>query len=265
MSTPSSMNASPTAAGADGHEPTVLLIRANRNDVDAQALAHVGIRTEIDPYLSISSSGNVDGARRLLGELQSSETTWLVVTSTNALEFFEQLLSPGQLTSVIRSNPQLKFAAIGDQTRYELELRGAVGVRIPQQSHAEALIELLVQSKACRVVIPSGSISMNTLNEGLTAKRTELFEEVVYITEPVAQEPASVQLVTQQRIDAVLFRSPSAVRAFESFNGTPSLKVFCAGKTSARQAEQLGFSVVAISENPSPRTVAQTIAAHLKD
>lgn len=265
MSTLFSRSASQTADAAAEHEPTVLLIRANRNDVDAQALALAGIRTVIDPYLSISSSGNIQGARRLIEELQSSETTWLVATSTNALDFFEQLLSPGQLTSVIRSSPQLKFAAIGEQTKHELELRGAVDVRIPQHSHAEGLSELLVQSNAHRIVIPSGSISMNTLNEVLFANGIELFDEVMYITEPVAQGPESVQLVKRGLTNAVLFRSPSAARAFQLFNGTPSLKVFCAGKTTARQAEQLGFSVAAISETPSPHNVAQTIAAHLKD
>lgn len=257
-------SASASAAASADCAETVLLIRANRNEVDAAALSELGIASVTDPYLSITSSQNIAGARRMLEALRSNQPTWLIATSTNALSFFEDLLDSGELEQVIRSNRSLRFAAIGEQTQRELEQRGAVAVVTPWQAYADSLADILVQSQPCRVVIPSGSIAMNTLNTALTEHGFEIVSGVVYNTDTVHDTPESVVSVLSGRISAVLFRSPSAVRAFHSFNGVANIAVFCAGTTTARQAELLGYTVTAISENPSPESVAHTIAYSLK-
>lgn len=251
-------------APAKDEPATVLLIRANRNEADERALAKFDITSRTDPYLSITSSGNMAGARRMLDALRADVPTWLIATSTNALAFFEQLLEPGELHRAITENPRLRFAAIGAQTRAELLQRGASDVIIPSEAYGESLAEVLVATEPCQVVIPSGSISMNTLNNALSAHGFSLLSEVVYNTEPVAAQPKSVEEVTRGIVDAVLFRSPSAVRAFEMFNGIPDITVFCAGRTTARQAEQLGFTVAAVSHDPAPKAVAETVATYLK-
>lgn len=247
-----------------GGSSAVLLIRANRNDVDAAALECLGIPVAIDPYLSITSSGNADGARRLLASLQEAEPTWLIATSTNALAFFEGLLNPGELERIISKNPNLRFAAIGKQTKAELERRGATDVVTPDEAYAESLADILVRTQPCRAVIPSGSIAMNTLTQALSRNGFDVRNEVVYNTETVTEAPRSCAAVQQGKIAAVVFRSPSAVRAFHTFNGIGNITVFCAGRTTARQAEQLGFTVAGVADNPSPNSVAAMVADYLK-
>ena len=250
--------------GIPGGLSAVLLIRANRNDVDAAALERLGIPVAIDPYLSITPSGNGGGARRLLASLEEPQPTWLIATSTNALAFFEGLLKPGELERVIRKNPNLRFAAIGKQSKTELEQRGATGVVTPDDAYAESLADVLVRTEPRRAVIPSGSIAMDTLTEALGRNGFDVRSEVVYNTEMVTKAPRSCAAVQRGEISAVVFRSPSAVRAFHRFNGAANITVFCTGRTTARQAQQLGFTVAGVADNPSPDSVAVMVAHYLK-
>jgi len=246
-------------------EMTVLLIRANRNDVDEHALEAEGIECFTDPYLSITEEPNHAGAQRMKNALLSSDPTWLIVTSSNALPFFEQLLEVNELESIIRSNKALKFAAIGSQTRKALEDRGASHVLTPNEAYAESLASLMVKTEPCEVVIPSGSIAMQTLDNALTAAGFTVIAEIVYNTELVERAPRSVEMIASGELGGVLLRSPSAARAFVSFNGTPDISVFCAGKTTARQAESLGLTITATSDDPAPEAVARTISTYLKE
>jgi len=79
----------------------ILLIRPNRNDADAAALAKFGIKTEIDPYLEISQVNNVLGAQKMLDALRSKAEKWLILTSSNSLQYWQNLLSPGELEKVV--------------------------------------------------------------------------------------------------------------------------------------------------------------------
>ena len=48
---------------------SVLLLRANRNEHDADALRARGLDVVVDPYLHIAQVDNPDGAARLLEHL----------------------------------------------------------------------------------------------------------------------------------------------------------------------------------------------------
>ena len=244
----------------------VLLIRANRNEVDKKALADLGIDSVIDPYLDISIFANANGANRMLQALQSGiQPTWLVVTSTNALDYFDQNLEPGQLDAVIRDSKTLKYAAIGEQTAQLLAERGASKILTPRQSNrnnsadSQSLAEVLCGTPKGLAVIPAGSIAMAGLSQELRASGFDVITEVVYQTHAVTQAPSSVARISAGEIDAVLLRSPSAARAFSSFIGDTKIPIFCAGKTTATQAESLGLEVIAVSPDPSPSHVAKTI------
>ena len=253
---------------------TVLLIRANRNEVDALELAAVGVTSLVDPYLEISGLSNHDGADRMLSAIESAEgnsvPTWLVVTSTNALECFERLLEPGSLGRAIRNTEHLKFAAIGEMTAEQLLDRGADQVLTPRgfnpmaKVDSQSLADLLCQTPAGIAVIPSGSLAMEGLSRNLIDHGFEVVSELVYQTREAHSTPSSVSKIQQGQIEAVLLRSPSAARAFVRFNGLPrNIKVFCAGQTTASQVRELGLVVTAVSDDPSPLSVARTIAQHM--
>ncbi|MFM5905740.1 MAG: uroporphyrinogen-III synthase, partial [Micrococcales bacterium] len=250
---------------------------------DAAALAAHGISTVTDPYLEIGAVANIDGATRMFSALaqaeaagpadaadNSSAPTWLIVTSTNALDYFEALLEPKQLKHLISNSKNLRFAAIGELTARQLSDRGATDIVTARSQYpnapidSESLADILCATNPGTAVIPSGSIAMVGLAQRLRAAGFEVVTEVVYETKKVDAPPSSVQKIASGQIDSVLLRSPSAARAFVDFNGVfTGVRFFCAGRTTAQQAERLGLKVAAIAPDPSPQAVAQTIANFL--
>ncbi|BDU10189.1 hypothetical protein AINA4_01100 [Aurantimicrobium sp. INA4] len=245
-------------------EVSILLIRANRNDVDRAALDAYGVESIVDPYLSITKVDNPVGIARLREALIAPGNKWLVATSTNALSFFQAELGPGALEQIIQSQPDLKFAAIGAQTEQQLRDVGAVNVLRASEADSHSLATVIAETEPCPVVIPSSSIAMKSLSRTLQSHGFDLVEEVIYSTETVSHFPSSVKQIAEGQISGILLRSPSAVRAFVNFNGVVDIPVFCAGLTTAAQAGMLKLNVSAVSADPSPETVALTISEYLK-
>lgn len=252
--------------------PTVLLLRAHRNEFDAQALAAVGIGSVSDPHLVHVTSDNVPGARRLLAALKAedaaeNEAVWLVITSPNALHNFEKVLDTGELRHVITHARHLRFAAIGAQTRSELLRLGAQRIVLPGAATVESLFTLIAGTKPGRVVVPCGDLALRQHDSLLTDSGFTVLREAVYRTEIAAAAPGAVRALVNGSITAVLFRSPSAVRAFVAHHGAaarfPELLVCCAGGTTALFAAGQGFRVTVTAPDPSPETVARSIATAL--
>lgn len=233
-----------------------LLIRANRNEVDAKALHALGIESEVDPYLTISAVANQAGAQRMLEALRSDNPKWLVITSTNVIRFWDELLEPGALEKTIRSSSNIQFAAIGEQTEVQLLELGARNVLVASSNDARSLAEQLADTPPIATVIPTGSISMKNIPDTLLPKGFELISEIVYQTEQVTKAPASVALISEGVFDCVILRSPSAARAFLNFNSSQVPALICAGKSTAAEVERLGFSAAIVAASPSPNNVA---------
>lgn len=240
----------------------ILLIRPNRNEVDARALADFAIETQIDPYLEISQTPNVSGAVRMLEALKAPSKKWFVLTSSNALTYWQNLLAPGELEAVVAGFDSIQFAAIGQQTKKQLLAIGAREVMIADRFDAESLSITLSGTSPVPVVIPAGSIAMKTLENSLSALGFEIISEVVYQTNQVANTPGSVNQISQGEFDAVLLRSPSAARAFLSFNPNPNLRIFCGGNTTAKTLAGLGVEPDLVAIDPSPEAVAKAISEY---
>lgn len=242
---------------------TSLLIRPNRNEADQEAISGRGLNVVVEPFLTISRVDNPEGANRLLGIIQSGEPAWLVVTSLNAWDNWLAQLPQGSLEQAIGGHQSLQFGAIGDTTAEVLTALGVGDVAIPGRRDGESLADIIAQSEPCPVVLPSGSISMRSIPETLVPRGFPVVEEVFYHTETVAQRPASVEKILSGEITSVVFRSPSAVRAFFSFLPEPpnSLALVCGGRTTAREVERCGAFPTIISAGPSPAEVAEAVWA----
>lgn len=238
----------------------ILLIRPNRNEVDAQALANRGISSVSDPYLTVISANNIVGAKKMAQALREIPGALLIATSTNALPFFQDHLPEGELEDIISQHPTLRFAAIGAQTASQLHDLGARNIIRAEKSYGDSLAEVLTVLPPTTVVIPSGSIAMKALPESLTQAGFTIISEVVYLTDVIASRPPSLDLINAGEISAVLLRSPSAARAFHQLSSGSHLPAVCAGKTTASQALSLGLNVIATSDNPEPEAVAEVIA-----
>lgn len=239
----------------------VLLIRAYGNNEDADALAKLGIDSLIDPYLKISIVDDATAARNLLSLLVSSpEPLWLIATSVNAIRYWAELVGEDLLRKSIASRTDLHFAAIGDKTAGILRKYGAKEILLPPEAHSLSLANLLIaEHLPGHALIPGGNLAMQNLPTSLSASGWQISTAVVYMTEALADEPRSAQLLRNQEISAVLLRSPSAVKALTNFVPSPKVPLVCAGITTARAVEAQGLSVAAISAGPTPGDIAVTI------
>lgn len=242
----------------------ILLIRPHRNDVDATALLAQGISSVSDPFLVVTPTRNAAGAQRMLNVLISGEPCWFVLTSTNALSFFEQALPSINLHEVFRANPHVRFAAIGKQTAHQLTACGVEDVVVAQTSYARSLLEELLNYPPTPVVIPRGSLAMQTLDFALRQAGYDVISEILYDTTYRHETPPSLEAIRRGEFDAVLLRSPSAARAFDHFTSHSSLPVVCAGTTTAEHARSLELNVVLVCEDPDPEAVALDIADYAK-
>lgn len=244
---------------------TILLIRANRNEVDQSALAEHGIPSVIDPYLSITPVENPAGVKKMHNALKAPGTKWLVASSTNSLRFFADALPQGELEYLIHTDHELRLAAIGEQTEQQLRDFGAKEVLRASTADSSTLALELSKFPPCPVIIPSSNIAMKSLANELSRTGFRLIEEVVYSTDEVSSTPQSVTGVLSGEFTGVLLRSPSAARAFAHFNGKTELPVFCAGRTTSVQAGVLGLRIAAVASDPSPASVARSISDYFKE
>jgi uroporphyrinogen-III synthase len=243
----------------------VLLIRSAGNEEDASALSQFDIPTLIDPYLTISTSKNSEDAQALLNHLKNAPAPiWIVATSVNAIERWADLISSEELLKAITDRSELQFAAIGDKTAAVLNKYGAKNVLIPKVANAESLVATLLSHEKATIILPSGNIAMKTLPSQLGATGWQIHRGVVYETEFVKNPPKSVELVERKEISAIVFRSPSSVRAFFTFITDTELPLICAGETTAKELEFLNKECSIISANPSPKAVAEAVKSVLE-
>jgi uroporphyrinogen-III synthase len=237
----------------------VLLVRADGNQNDAEALAALGIETVIDPYISIEKATHAAGAVKLIAALaNASEHTWLIATSANAIRLFGEIIGIENLRNAVK-NPNLRFAAVGESTAKALLEVGARMVLTPEVADSASLAEMLLEQPIGTAVIPSGQLAMKQLPNALEAAGWNLVTGVVYTTVPVATQPASVAGIARGDYSAVIFRSPSAARSFLSFNADVKLPMVAAGFTTAKVIEDAGLEVASIPLNPTPEAVALAV------
>lgn len=246
----------------------VLLIRADGNDADAESLRSLGIESVIDPYIVIDRASDATDAVRLLTATKDADAnTWLLATSVNAIRCWAELVGAENLRAAVQ-NPNLRFAAVGERTAKALLDIGARAVATPEvadsASLAEALVDVMAEADQLTqcpptAIIPSGLLAMKGLPDRLTSSGWQLITGVVYTTVTASSRPPTASQVERQEFSAVIFRSPSAARAFFEFVPKPpkNLALIAAGFTTAKVIEDFGLGVASIPLNPTPDAVAQ--------
>ena len=240
---------------------SVLLIRANRNDRDKEVLASRGFDVIVEPYLQIAQIDNPEGAARLLNALKS-EADWLVVTSVNALHYWSNQVEENSIAATIGARPELRIAAIGDTTATAVRNLGAREVVTPDEGTSRVLADVLGEYRPGIIVLPSGSISMRSIPDTLTPRGFTVLEETFYRIDVVDEPPSTADSLTGHGVDVVVFRSPSAVRAFKHFHQSipePVLLV-ASGPTTAAEILEAGWQTDATATNSSAEALADAVA-----
>ena len=238
----------------------VLLVRANDNEADEQALAALGIGSITDSYLEMATSLSRANADALLAKLEEG-VDWLVVTSQVAMPSWASLVGRERLSTALATAKAMgmRIAVVGAKTAESLEdLRASVDL-IPMVPSAAGLLAEM-PTKAGTLVFPHGSIAMRALPEGLASRGWKVSEGVVYETSVVRREPLSATLLRSDDISAIILRSPSAARAVaQHLESRTSIPVVVSGPTTAEAARAMGFNVGRIAATPSPEDVASAV------
>ena len=240
----------------------VLLVRANDNEADQEALAALGLGSISDSYLNMSTSLSRSNADVLLARLEEG-VDWLVVTSQIAMPSWATLVGRDRLTTALADakSTGMRIAVVGAKTAESVRDFGVTIDLIPVlQSAAGLLAELPTGGGS--LVFPHGSIAMRALPDGLAKRGWQVTEGVVYETSVVRPEPVSTTLLRNDDMSAIILRSPSAARAVAQHLGRRiSIPVIVSGPTTAEAATALGFNVAAIASSPSAQDMAAAVKA----
>jgi uroporphyrinogen III methyltransferase / synthase len=142
---------------------------------------------------------------------------WIVFTSPNGVtQFFARFC---EAFDDVRALGLMRFAAVGEATRREIE-RNRVRVEcVPETATAEALADALIATgslDSAKIVVVTGNLNRDTLVTRLEQEGRAIVDRLqVYETVPVdlRDDPAAEDF-RARGADAVLFASSSAVETF---------------------------------------------------
>ena len=233
-----------------------------RGDVDdiADALRAAGARVVQFPVLEIVDPED-GGAALARAVAQLSRFEWVALTSANAARRLLALVPDPQVLQGVH------LAAVGRATAAVLEASHLAVDLVPERASAEGLAEAfpLATSPGAGVLFPASASARPTLAHALRAKGWAVEEVVAYRTVPVPAPPAR-RVEELEDVVAVVFASPSAVRAYVSLradDGRPlpvPAFVACIGEVTAAAARDAGLRVAAVAAGASGASLADALA-----
>ncbi|MBU0701417.1 uroporphyrinogen-III C-methyltransferase [bacterium] len=199
------------------------------------------------PTIKIISPDSFDELDSAIKQIRKYQ--WLIFTSVNGVIYFMQRLKVCGMD--IRELYGIKIAAIGPQTKLELE-RYCLNVDYcPDEFVAEALVEGLKKydKNGQHILIPRAKDARNVLENGL--REQGAIPHVVAAYQTIIFENERIKdLLLDHRIDVVTLTSPSCVKGFCSiFDGEDmqaylsGVRIACIGPITQRAAIELNLRV----------------------
>jgi uroporphyrinogen III methyltransferase/synthase len=191
------------------------------------------------PLISIEEPENWEGMDGAIKQIESYAL--IVFTSRYAVQAFtDRLIGLGGDT---RRLAKSRIAVVGRATAAALRDRGLSADVVALPETAAGLIDAINQEGSLagsKVLLPRSQIADDTLPKELEDLGGEVTNATAYRTVPV-KDPVKIDLSV---CDAVLFSSPSTVRAFHKLYGTSlpdNISFWCLGP-STRAVAQLAFN-----------------------
>jgi uroporphyrinogen III methyltransferase/synthase len=209
------------------------------------------------PTIRIAAPEDMDALDRAC--LDAGVYTWIVFTSTNAVDSFMQRLLA---TADIRDLKGVRLCAIGPSTAERL---GRYGLRVdltPAEARSEAVVEALKAAgalKGSRFLLPRADIAREVLADQLRDAGADVSEVVAYRTLLGGGHRDGdhdiYRMLLDRQIDAVTFTSASTVKNFAKILGEEQAAdllnttvVASIGPVTAEAAQQLGINTTVLPE-----------------
>lgn len=166
--------------------------------------------------------------RRAVSSIQNYD--WVVLTSSRAVDAVRDEL---RLREDDFSAVTAKIACVGRATARSVEAVGGTVALVPEEFHAEALLDALKQAGVAgkRVLYPRADIARSLLAEGLREAGAQLDDVVAYRTQKLQAAGAVLEAFRGRRPDAILFCSTSSVEAMQESLEVKDLTELFAGIT----------------------------------
>ncbi|NHC35309.1 uroporphyrinogen-III C-methyltransferase [Scytonema millei] len=208
----------PLATSHSPHTPllgkTVLVTRSlGQSSQFCDRLVEMGATAIEMPALEIGAPSSWMGLDNAIAQL--SDFDWLVLTSTNGVDyFFERLLAKGKDT---RALVGVKIAVVGQKTAQNLQQRYLQPDFIPPDFVADSLIETFPESLAGKKVlfprVETGG--REVLVKQFTAKGADVVEVPAYESRcPQSIAPEALEALQIHKVDIITFASSKTVRNF---------------------------------------------------
>lgn len=245
----------------------VLLVRAESTpDDDGRLLRARGFDVTAEPFIEVTAStdpGASVRARELLSAAVAPHA-WLVLTSAAGLRALVALTNATEVRAglVRAQGAGARFASVGPTSARALVDLGVRDVLVPERAHtASALLDALRSMGPATAVLPRSSIGDSLLPQTLESRGWDVVSRVVYETTTVSTPPQTAPQLRAGAFDALVLRSPSAVRAVARLAGTvPSVtRVVAGGPTTALTAQRLGITVAAVARDSRPESIADAV------
>jgi uroporphyrinogen III methyltransferase/synthase len=202
---------------------------------------------------------------------------FLVFTSVNAVDYFVSRLTLRRPGGASLSG-DIVVCAIGSATARSARELGLRVDLIAETSHAEGLLSAIVQHaggeealRGRRFLLPRSSIARDLLLDELRRMGAQVDPIEAYRTlVPTADRDDIIRAMSEQRVDAVTFTSPSTVNNFVTLVGRDRVQellgsaiVACIGPVTAKAAADNGFQNVVSPVEHNARALVDEILARL--
>jgi len=193
---------------------TVLVTRSlGQSSQFCDRLVEMGATAIEMPALEIGAPSSWAGLDNAIAQL--SDFDWLVLTSTNGVDyFFERLLAQGKDTRALAG---VKIAVVGQKTAQSLQQRYLQPDFIPPDFVADSLIENFPESLVSRKVlfprVETGG--REVLVKQFTAKGADVVEVAAYESRcPQSIAPEALEALQSHKVDIITFASSKTVKNF---------------------------------------------------
>lgn len=179
-----------------------------------------------------------------------SDYDWLIFTSKHAVKsFFKKYF---KIHKNLRALKSVKVASIGPETAHAIRKQGLRVDLVSKKSSAQDLAQEKAFSRAknLKIFMPQAQDARKDFVK-IHQNRHRIFAKSFYRKKLIKQSTAAVKKIKSQKIDWVLFYSPSAVRAFlRNFSKNDGrlflkkTKIAVTGEATAQELKGIGLTTI---------------------
>ncbi|HEY5881369.1 MAG TPA: uroporphyrinogen-III synthase [Nakamurella sp.] len=253
-----------TAPGLQGWRVLVPRPAARAGDL-VDSLTAAGAVPEVVELITIEPPADVGGLDLAVLALSQGEFAWVVFTSINAVDAVLGRARDLAVSPAVSADTRI--AAVGPATAAALRSAGLpVDLVPPSRGSAAALAEVFPRAVGDQsVLLPRSDLAPATLPDALAAKGYRVQAVVAYRTavRPPAADVAA-RLATGE-FRAVLFTSPSTVRALDAVPIPAGTLLGAIGEPTRAAAVAAGREIAFVAAEPTAAGLVTALLTHARE